>query len=76
MWPKHKYQQTTNKWLTWQFLEPWRYEYEIFIALCTDNIHDLEKDRWLFGEVVDLDHVGIYGSKAAEDFSAFNIGLV
>ena len=56
---------------------PWHrrcYEYEILIASHTDNIHDLEKERWLFGEVVD--HVGIFGSKAAKGFSAFNVCLV
>ena len=37
-------------------------------------MHDLEKERWLFGKVVD--HVGIYESKAAKGFSAFNVGLV
>ena len=38
----------SNEWLLtsdfWQCLEPWHgrwYEYEIFIASCTDNIHDL-----------------------------------
>ena len=61
----------------WQFLEPrhgrW-YEYEIFIASCTDNIYDLENERWLFGDIID--HVGIYGSRVAEGLSAFNVGLV
>ena len=43
---------STNEWLLtsdfWQFLEPWLgrwYEYEIFIASCTDNIYDLENER-------------------------------
>ena len=61
----------------WQFLEPWHgrwYEYEIFIASCTDNIYDLENERWLLGDMID--HVGIYGSKVAEGLSAFNAGLV
>ena len=47
---------STNEWLLtfyfWQFLEPWHgrwYEYEIFIASCTDNIYDLENERWLLG---------------------------
>ena len=43
------------------------YEYEIFIDSCTDKMHDFEKERWLFSEVVD--HVGIFGSKADEGFS-------
>ena len=43
-------------------------------ALCTDNILELERERWLFGEVVD--HVEIYGSKVAEGLSTFIIGLV
>ena len=61
----------------WQFLEPWHgrwYEYEIFIASCTDNIYDLENERWLLGDMID--HVGIYGSRVAEGLSAFNVGLV
>ena len=72
---------STNEWLLtsdfWQFLEPWHgrwYEYEIFIAWCTDNIYDLENERWLLGDMID--HVGIYGSKVAEGLSAFNVGLV
>ena len=47
---------STNEWLLtsdfWQFLEPWHgrwCEYEIFIASCTDNIYDLENERWLLG---------------------------
>ena len=35
-----------------QFLEPWQgrwCEYEFFIASCTDNIYDLENERWLLG---------------------------
>ena len=44
------------------------------IVSSTDNIHDLKKERWLFGEVVN--HVRIYGSKAAKGFSAFNVSLV
>ena len=73
-------QQTTEWLLTsdfWLFLEPWYarwYEYEIFIASCTDSIYDLENERWLFGDMID--HVGIYGSRVAEGFSAFNVGLV
>ena len=58
-------------------LEPWHgrwYEYEIFIASCTDNIYDLENERWLLGDMID--HVGIYGSRVAEGLSAFNVGLV
>ena len=72
---------STNEWLLtsdfWQFLEPWHgrwYEYEIFIAWCTDNIYDLENERWLLGDMID--HVGIYGSRVAEGLSAFNVGLV
>ena len=72
---------STNEWLLtsdfWQFLEPWHgrwYEFEIFIASCTDNIYDLENERWLLGDMID--HVGIYGSKVAEGLSAFNVGLV
>ena len=72
---------STNEWLLtsdfWQFLEPWHgrwYEYEIFIASCTDNINDLENERWLLGDMID--HVGIYGSKVAEGLSVFNVGLV
>ena len=72
---------STNEWLLtsdfWQFLEPWHgrwYEYEIFIASCTDNIYDLENERWLLGDMID--HVGIYGSKVAEGLSAFNASLV
>ena len=60
-----------------QFIEPWHgrwYEYEIFIASCTDNIYDLENERWLLGDMID--HVGIYGSRVAEGLSAFNVGLV
>ena len=70
-----------NEWLLtsdfWQCLEPWHgrcYEYEIFIASCTDNIYDLENERWLLGDMID--HVGIYGSRVAEGLSAFNVGLV
>ena len=82
MRPNYAYQQTVNTELTdiWlqQFLEPWghqrQYKYKIFIASCTDNIHDLEKERWLFGEMVD--HLVIYGSKAAENFLALSAGLV
>ena len=58
-------------------LEPWHgrwYEYEIFIASCTDNIYDLENERWLLGDMID--HVGIYGSRVAEGLSASNVGLV
>ena len=58
---------STNEWLLtsdfWQFLEPWHgrcYENEIVIASCTDNIYDLENERWLLGDMID--HVGIYGS--------------
>ena len=72
---------STNEWLLtsdfWQFLEPWHgrwYENEIFIASCTDNIYDLENERWLLGDMID--HVGIYGSRVAEGLSAFNGGLV
>ena len=72
---------STNEWLLTsdfrQFLEPWHgrwYEYEIFIASCTDNIYDLENERWLLGDMID--HVGIYGSRVAEGLSAFNVGLV
>ena len=50
------------------------YEYEICIASCTDNIYDLENERWLWGDMID--HVGIYGSRVAEGLSAFNVGLV
>ena len=72
---------STNEWLLtsdfWQFLEPWHgrwYENEIFIASCTDNIYDLENERWLLGDMID--HVGIYGSGVAEGLSAFSVGLV
>ena len=72
---------STNEWLLtsdfWQFIEPWHggwYEYEIFIASCTDNIYDLENERWLLGDMID--HVGIYGSRVAEGLSAFNVSLV
>ena len=72
---------STNEWLLtsdfWQFIEPWHgrwYEYEIFIASCTDNIYDLENERWLLGDMID--HVGIYGSRVAEGLSAFSVGLV
>ena len=72
---------STNEWLLtsdfWQFLEPWHgrwYEYEIFIASCTDNIYDLENERWLLRDMID--HVGIYGSSVAEGLSEFNVGLV
>ena len=41
---------------------------------CTDNIHDFEKEMWLFGVV--CDHVGIYDTKAAEGLSAFYVDLV
>ena len=72
-------QQTSGCWhLTFdKFLEPWHgrwYEYEIFIASCTDNIYDLENERWLLGDMID--YVGIYGSRVAEGLSAFNVGLV
>ena len=67
---------STNEWLLtsdfWQFLEPWHgrwYEYEIFIASCTDNIYDLENERWLLGDMID--HVGIYGSRVAKGLSVF-----
>ena len=72
---------STNGWLLtsdfWQFLEPWHgrwYKYKIFITSCTDNIYDLENERWLLGDMID--HVGIYGSRVAEGLSAFNVGLV
>ena len=72
---------STNEWLLasdfWQFLEPWHgrwYEYEILIASCTDNIYDLENERWLLGDMID--HVGVYGSRVAEGLSEFNVGLV
>ena len=61
----------------WQFLEPWHerwYEYVIFIASRTDNIYDLENERWLLGDMID--HVGIYRSRVAEGLSASNVGLV
>ena len=72
-------QQTSGCWhLTFDsFLNPWHgrwYEYEIFIASCTDNIYDLENERWLLGDMID--HVGIYGSRVAEGLSASNVGLV
>ena len=41
---------------------------------CTDNIYDLENERWLLGDMID--HVGIYGSGVAEGLSAFSVGLV
>ena len=74
------FQQTTEWLLTsdfWLLREPWYarwYEYEIFIASCTDSIYDLENERWLFDDMID--HVGIYGSRVAEGLSAFNVGLV
>ena len=44
---------STNEWLLtsdfWQFLEPWHgrwYEYEIYIASCTDKIYVLRGDYW------------------------------
>ena len=37
-------------------------------------MHDLEKERWLFDEVVD--HVGIHGSKAVDGFSMVSVDLV
>ena len=71
---------STNEWLLtsdfWQFLETWHgrwYEYEIIIASCTDNIYDLENERWLLGDMID--HVGIYGSRVAEGLSVFNVVL-
>ena len=75
-------QQITECLLTsdfWLFLEPWHarwYQYEIFIASCTDRIYiyDLENERWLFGDMID--HVGFYGSRVAEGLSASNVGLV
>ena len=77
LWMSTNSQQVTDTWL-WQFIiDPWHprwYRYKNFIALCTNNIHDLEKDGWLFVQVID--HVGIYGSKVAEGLSAFNVGLV
>ena len=54
--------------LTWEIIRI------IFIASCTDNIYDLENERWLLGDMID--HVGIYGSRVAEVLSAFNVGLV
>ena len=66
-------QQTSGCWHLhdfWQFLEPWHgrwYEYEIFIAPCTDNKCDLENERWFGGDMID--HVGIYGSRVAEGLS-------
>ena len=73
------YQQTTMLLTSdfWQFLEPWHqkwYEYKVFVASSTDNIYDLEKERWMFGEVVD--RVGIYGSRETEGLSTFNVSLV
>ena len=53
---------------------PGWYEYEIFIALCTDNIYGLEYERWLLEDMID--HVWIYGSRVAEGLSAFDVGLV
>ena len=62
---------STNEWLLtsdfWQFLEPWHgrwYEYEIFVASCTDNIYDLKNERWLLRDMIN--HVRIYGSRVAE----------
>ena len=43
------------------------------IASCTDTIRDWEKERWLFGEVVDF--VEIYDSKTAKGFWAFKACL-
>ena len=43
-------------------------------ASCTDNIYDLENERWLLGDMID--HVGIYGSRVAKGLSAFSVGLV
>ena len=71
----------TSEWLLtsdfWQFLEPWHarwYEYEIFIASCTDNIYDSEKEGWLFRDMIN--HVGIYGSRVAEGLSTLVLGTV
>ena len=47
---------------------------KFFIASCTDNISDLENERWLLGDMID--HVGIYWSRVAEGLSAFSVGLV
>ena len=72
-------QSTSDGHLPWTV--PWAlrcwgrwYIYEIFIDSCTENLHDLEKDRWLFGQVGD--HGGIYGSKAVEGLSVLNVGHV
>ena len=75
--------QQTTEWLLTSdfclFIEPWHarwYEYEIFIASCTDSIYiyDLENECFLFGDMID--HVGIYGSRVAEGLSASNVELV
>ena len=71
---------STNEWLLTSDFDSflnWHgrwYEYKIFIASCTDNIYDLENERWLLGDMID--HVGIYGSRVAEGLSASNVGLV
>ena len=58
----------------------WHLTFDSFLNLdmgdasCTDNIYDLENERWLLGDMID--HVGIYGSRVAEGLSAFNSGLV
>ena len=78
LWISTNSQQVTNVWLWQSIIELWHWrwsEYEIVIASSTDIIHDLEKERWLFVEVVD--HFEIDGPKATEDFlPAFDVGLV
>ena len=49
------------------------YDYEIFIASCTDNKYGLENERWLLDMI---DHMGIYGARVVEGLSAFTVGLV
>ena len=40
-----------NSFLSLDMAGRW-YEYEIFIASCTDNIYDLENERWLLGDMI------------------------
>ena len=68
-----------NKWVVadiWLLTVSWTLTWEMirirnFIASCTDNIYDLENERWLLGDMID--HVGIYGSKVAEGSNQFGL---
>ena len=46
----------------------------IILSLRVQTTHNSEKEKWLFGEVVD--HVEIYGSRSAEGLSTFYVVLV